>query len=150
MRQILSFVFVGLFAGCHGSENPVVSPDDAAGDAMASDSSANAAKMTVSAGTAGGGSNRQVSRSHKARELVSATTNAGGLTLSSGTAGGLHSEKLLVETTFWEDGTLRLEYHYYLHPETNDQIREGWAINYRKSGGLFNKGKYKEDEEHGL
>ena len=88
MRQILSFVFVGLFAGCHGSENPVVSPDDAAGDAMASDSSANAAKMTVSAGTAGGGSNRQVSRSHKARELVSATTNAGGLTLSSGTAGG--------------------------------------------------------------
>ena len=60
MRQILSFVFVGLFAGCHGSENPVVSPDDAAGDAMASDSSANAAKMTVSAGTAGGGSNRQV------------------------------------------------------------------------------------------
>ena len=88
MRQILSFVFVGLFAGCHGSENPVVSPDDAAGDAMASDSSANAAKMTVSAGTAGGGSNRQVPRSHKARELVSATTNAGGLTLSSGTAGG--------------------------------------------------------------
>ena len=88
MRQILSFVFVGLFAGCHGSENPVVSPDDAAGDAMASDSSANAAKMTVSAGTAGGGSNRQVPRSHKARELVSATTNAGGLTLSSGTAAG--------------------------------------------------------------
>ena len=87
MRQILSFVFVGLFAGCHGSENPVVSPDDVAGDAMASDSSANAAKMTVSAGTAGGGSNRQVPRSHKARELVSATTNAGGLTLSSGTAG---------------------------------------------------------------
>ena len=43
-----------------------------------------------------------------------------------------------------------MEYHYYLHPETNDQIREGWAINYRKSGGLFNKGKYKEDEEHGL
>ena len=81
MRQILSFVFVGLFAGCHGSENPVVSPDDVAGDAMASDSSANAAKMTVSAGTAGGGSNRQVPRSHKARELVSATTNAGGATL---------------------------------------------------------------------
>ena len=150
MRQILSFVFVGLFAGCHGSENPVVSPDDAAGDAMASDSSANAAKMTVSAGTAGGGSNRQVPRSHKARELVSATTNAGGLTLSSGTAGGLHSEKLLVETTFWEDGTLRLEYHYYLHPETNDQIREGWAINYSKSGELFSKGKHKDDEKHGL
>jgi len=59
MRQILSFVFVGLFAGCHGSENSVVSPDDVAGDAMASDSSVNAAKMTVSAGTAGGGSNRR-------------------------------------------------------------------------------------------
>ena len=134
MRQILSFVFVGLFAGCHGSENPVVSPDDAAGDAMASDSSANAAKMTVSAGTAGGGSNRQVPRSHKARELVSATTNAGGLTLSSGTAGGLHSEKLLVETTFSKDGTLTGEYHYYLHPETNDKIREGWARRYSKTG----------------
>jgi len=123
MRQILSFVFVGLFAGCHGSENPVVSPDDAAGDAMASDSSANAAKMTVSAGTAGGGSNRQVPRSHKARELVSATTNAGGL---------------------------RSEYHYYLHPETNDKIREGWAREYRKTGELYSKVRYKEDEEHGL
>ena len=150
MRQILSFVFVGLFAGCHGSENPVVSPDDAAGDAMASDSSANAAKMTVSAGTAGGGSNRQVPRSHKARELVSAMTNAGDLTLSSGTAGGLHSEKLLVETTFWEDGTLKWEYHYYLHQERNDQIKEGWARRYSKTGELVSKGKYKEDEEHGL
>ena len=146
MRQILSFVFVGLFAGCHGGENPAVST----GDVMAIDSSANAAKMTVSAGTAGGGSNLQVIRSHKARELVSATTNAGGLTLSLGTAGRLHSEKLLVETTFRGDGTLAGEYHYYLHPETNDQIREGWAIRYRETGELMSKGKYKDDKRHGL
>ena len=77
MGHILSFVFVGLFAGCHGGENPAVST----GDAIASDSSANAAKMTVSAGTAGGVSNRQGPRSHKARELVSETTNSGGLIL---------------------------------------------------------------------
>ena len=100
MRQILSFVFVGLFAGFHGSENPVVSP----GDAMASDSSANAAKMTVSAGTAGGGSNRQVSRSHKARELVSTTTDAGGLTLSSGPAGDYTSKDYWWSLRFGKTG----------------------------------------------
>ena len=42
------------------------------------------------------------------------------------------------------------EYHYYLHPETNDKIREGRARRYSKIGELGSKGKYKEDERHGL
>ena len=42
------------------------------------------------------------------------------------------------------------EYHYYLHQERNDQIKEGWARRYSKTGELVSKGKYKEDEEHGL
>ena len=55
-----------------------------------------------------------------------------------------------MESTFWEDGTLKWEYHYYLHPETNDQIKEGWAREYCKTGELYSKVRYKEDEEHGL
>jgi len=45
---------------------------------------------------------------------------------------------------------LKWEYHYYLHQERNDQIKEGWARRYSKTGELVSKGKYKEDEEHGL
>ena len=82
----------------------MVNADDAAGNAIASDSSANAAKMTVSAGTAGGGSNRQVSRSHKARELVSTTTDAGGLTLSSGPAGDYTSKDYWWSLRFGKTG----------------------------------------------
>ena len=55
-----------------------------------------------------------------------------------------------METTFSKDGTLTEEYHYYLHPETNDKIREGRARRYSKIGELGSKGKYKEDERHGL
>ena len=141
MRQILTFLFIALIAGCHAGQNPIAGPKD---------TPRVAAKMTITAGKWGGGSGGPAVRRNKPRELVSTSSKPAGLTVSSESAGGLHSVNILVDTTYSKDGWLRTIHQHYLDPETNQKIPHGWYKRFYKTGELLTKGHYRAGKVHGV
>ena len=39
-------------------------------------------------------------------------------------------DDLLTWTTTWDDGSVKEDYQYYHHPETNERIKHGWYYSY--------------------
>ena len=54
--------------------------------------------------------------------------------------------KLLVWTTEYDDGSVREEYQYYLNPENNERVKDGWYNSYHRNGEPSEVGTYSEDK----
>ena len=55
-------------------------------------------------------------------------------------------EELLIWTTTYDDGNVKEEYQYYLHPENHRRIMEGWYVSYYFDGDYWEEGTYKNNE----
>jgi len=62
---------------------------------------------------------------------------------------GGDEEKLLVWTTTHDDGSVREEYQYYHHPETNQRMKDGWYNSYYLNGEYSEVGTYTENKRSG-
>ena len=62
---------------------------------------------------------------------------------------GEETRELLVWTTTYDDGDVKEEYQYYLHPDTNKRMKDGWYNSYYEDGEYESVGRYKDDERDG-
>ena len=51
--------------------------------------------------------------------------------------------------TTWNDGSLKEEFQYYQHPETDRMIMDGWYNSYYKNGNRNATGRYEEGVKDG-
>ncbi len=58
-------------------------------------------------------------------------------------------EKLLVWTTEYDDGSVKEEYQYYLNPENNEIVKDGWYKSYYRNEKPWEVGTYSEDKRSG-
>ena len=62
---------------------------------------------------------------------------------------GDSTEKLLVWITDYDNGSVREEYQYYLNPENNERVQDGWYKSYYNNGESWEVGMYSEDKRDG-